>query len=149
MSRVKKFTRSLLSGYVALGANIFYTLASVPLALHYLGKAEFGLWANVSQISGFIGLIDLGMSGSVSRILIDHKDDRQNGAYGGVIQTGALVGLVQGALIVLAGTALSALAGSLLRVPPELRREFVWLMIGQSALLGLAFASRIFNHLLL
>ena len=53
MSRLKKFTRSLLSGYVALGANIFYTLASVPLALHYLGKAEFGLWALVSQISGY------------------------------------------------------------------------------------------------
>jgi O-antigen/teichoic acid export membrane protein len=148
MSRLKKFTHSLLSGYVALGANIFYTLASVPLALHYLGKAEFGLWALVSSISGYIALIDLGMAGSVSRILIDHKDDRQTGAYGGVIKTGALVGLVQGALIVLAGTALSALAGALLRVPLELRREFVWLMIGQSVLLGLTFAARIFSHLL-
>jgi O-antigen/teichoic acid export membrane protein len=149
MSRLKKFTRSLLAGYLMLGANIFYTLASVPLALHYLGKAEFGLWALVSQISGYIGLIDLGMSGSVSRILIDHKDDRQNGAYGGVIQTGALVGLVQGALVVLAGTVLSTLAGSLLRVPVELRHEFVWLMIGQSAVLGLVFATRIFSHVLL
>ena len=53
MSRLKKFTHSLLSGYVALGVNVFYTLASVPLALHYLGKAEFGLWALVSQISGY------------------------------------------------------------------------------------------------
>ena len=149
MSRLKKFTRSLLSGYLMLGANIFYTLASVPLALHYLGKAEFGLWALVSQISGFIGLIDLGMSGSVSRILIDHKDDRQNGAYGGVIQAGALVGLVQGALVMLAGTALSTLAGSLLRVQVEFRHEFVWLMIGQSAVLGLVFAARIFSNVLL
>jgi len=148
MSRLKKFTRSLLSGYVALGANIFYTLASVPLALHYLSKTEFGLWALVSQISGYIALIDLGMAGSVSRILIDHKDNRQTGAYGGVIKTGALVGLVQGALVLLAGTALSALAGSLLRVPQELRGEFVWLMIGQSVLLGVTFAARIFSHLL-
>lgn len=76
MSRLKKFTHSLLSGYVALGANIFYTLASVPLVLHYLGKAEFGLWALVLQLSGYIALVDLGMAGSVSRILIDHKDDR-------------------------------------------------------------------------
>jgi O-antigen/teichoic acid export membrane protein len=149
MSRLRKFTRSLLAGYLMLGANIFYTLASVPLALHYLGKAEFGLWALVSQISGFIGLIDLGMSGSVSRILIDHKDDRQNGAYGGIIQTGALVGLVQGAVVVLAGTVLSTLAGSLLRVQVELRHEFVWLMIGQSVVLGLVFAARIFSHVLL
>src|ERR1700722_3056731 len=95
MSRLKKFTRSLLSGYIALGANIVYTLASVPLALHYLGKPEFGLWALVTQLAGYIALIDLSMSASVGRILIDHKDDRQNGAYGSVIKTGVLVGLVQ------------------------------------------------------
>ena len=148
MSRLKKFTHSLLSGYVALGANTFYTLVSVPLALHYLSKAEFGLWALVSQISGYIALIDLGMAGSVSRILIDHKDDRQTGAYGSVIKAGASVGLVQGALVLMVGTGLSTLAGSLLRVPQELLREFVWLMIGQSALLGLTFAARIFSQLL-
>jgi O-antigen/teichoic acid export membrane protein len=148
MSRLKRFTRSLLSGYVLLAANVFYTLVSVPVALYYLGKEEFGLWALVSQISGYIALIDLGMAGSVSRILIDHKDNRQTGVYGGIIKTGILVGLVQGALILLVGTVLSALAGSLLHVPPNLQQEFVWLMIGQSALLGLTFATRIFSHLL-
>jgi len=120
----------------------------VPLALHFLSRAEFGLWALISQISGYVALIDMGMSGSVARILIDHKDDRQTGAYGGIIKTGMLVGLVQGALVLLLGTVLSALAGSLLRVPQELLREFVWLMIGQSALLGLTFAARIFSQLL-
>ncbi len=149
MSRLKKFTRSLLSGYLMLGANILYTLASVPIALHYLSKAEFGLWALVSSLSGYIALIDLGMAGSVSRILIDHKDDRQTGAYGGIVKTGALVGLVQGMLILATGIGLSTLAGSLLNVPGELRPEFVWLMIGQATVLGLAFATKIFSHLLL
>jgi O-antigen/teichoic acid export membrane protein len=63
MSRLKKFIHSLLSGYVAPGANIFYTLASVPPVLHYLGKLEFGLWALVTQVGGYIALIDLGMGG--------------------------------------------------------------------------------------
>ena len=148
MSRLKKFTRSLLAGYLMLGANIFYTLASVKLAWHYLGTAEFGLWALVSSIGGYLALIDLGMAGSVARILIDHKDERQNGAYGSVIKTGALVGVVQGAIVVLVGIALSTLAGSLLHVKAELRGEVVWLMIGQSVLLGLTFAARIFGHLL-
>ena len=118
MSRLKKFTHSLVSGYVSVGANIFYTLASVPLALHYLGKPEFGLWALVAQISGYIALIDFGMANSVSRFLIDHKDDRRDGAYGSVIKTSVLVGLVQGGLIILAGGVLALLAGSALHVPP-------------------------------
>ncbi|HEY5233211.1 MAG TPA: oligosaccharide flippase family protein [Verrucomicrobiae bacterium] len=148
MSRLKKFTRSLLSGYLALGANIFYSLASIPLALHYLGAAEFGLWALVSQLGGYILLIDMGMSASLARILIDHKDDRSNGAYGSVIKSGVLVGLVQGAIIVAVGMALSELAGPLLHIQAELRGEFFWLMCGQAALLGFSFTLRIFNQLL-
>lgn len=148
MSRLKKYTRTLFSGYTLLGANIFYTLASVPLALHYLGKAEFGLWALVTQMSGFIQLLDLGMTTSVSRILIDHKDERSNGNYGGIIKTGALVGLVQSVLIISSGITLSVVAGTLLHIPENLRQEFFWLMAGQSVLLGVSFMSRIFGCLL-
>jgi O-antigen/teichoic acid export membrane protein len=148
MSRLKRFGHSLLSGYVTLGVNSFYTLASVPLALHYLGKPEFGLWALVTQISGYIALIDLGMAGSVSRILIDHKDDRHDGVYGSVIKTGMLVGVVQGLLAIAAGTALSLLAGQLLKVPVKLHGEFVWLMTGQAALSGITIATWIFSHVL-
>ncbi|MEJ0088401.1 MAG: lipopolysaccharide biosynthesis protein [Limisphaerales bacterium] len=149
MSRLKKFTHSLLSGYVSLAVNIFYTLASVPLAWHYLGETEFGMWALVAQIGGFITLVDMGMGGSVSRILIDHKDERRNGAYGSVIKTSVLVGLAQGGLIILVGAILSAGAGLLLRIRVDLQQDFVWLMIGQSVLLAISFAGRIFNYLLL
>jgi O-antigen/teichoic acid export membrane protein len=149
MSRLKKFTHSLVSGYVSVGANIFYTLASVPLALHFLTKPEFGLWALVAQLGGYIALIDFGMGNSVSRFLIDHKDDRRDGAYGSVIKTSVLVGLVQGGLIILTGGVFSLLAGSLLHVPAELQREFIWLVIGQSLLTGLSFATRVFNYLLI
>src|SRR5271170_6561399 len=103
MSRLKRFTHSLLSGYVALGANIFYTLASVPLALHYLSKAEFGLWALTLQVANFISLVDLGMGSSIARILIDHKDERNNGRYGGAIKSGFMVCLVQGLLTLAVG----------------------------------------------
>ena len=64
MSRIKRFAHSLVSGYVFLGANALYTLASVPLALHYLSKPEFGLWAVATQIAGYLMLIDFGLGTS-------------------------------------------------------------------------------------
>ena len=106
MSRLKKFTRSLMSGYLMLGVNIFYTLASVPLALHYLSIPEFGLWALTQQVANFIALIDLGMSSSIGRILIDHKDNRSNGRYGGTLKSGILVGLAQGLIVLIVGLSL-------------------------------------------
>src|SRR6185503_11126070 len=148
MSRFSRFAHSLASGYVLLGANVLYTLASVPLALSYLGKAEFGLWALTTSIAGYIGFLDFGLSASASRILIDYKDARSESNYGSVIQTGALVGLTQGTLVFIAGAALAFVVGSWLKIPPELKQDFIWLMIGQCGLLGLAFATRILAHIL-
>lgn len=106
MSRLKNYTRSMMSSYSALAVAVLYNLAAVPLALHYLSKAEFGLWALTLQIAGYIALIDLGMGSSVTRILIDHKDNRTSGHYGGVIQSGFWVGAAQAAIILAVGFSL-------------------------------------------
>ena len=82
MSRLRHAAMSLGSGYAAMAANVFYTLASIPLALHYLGKEQFGLWSVVTQVASYLLLLDLGVTGSVSRILIDHKDKKNGGDYG-------------------------------------------------------------------
>jgi O-antigen/teichoic acid export membrane protein len=148
MSRLNRFKHSLISGYVMLAANIFYTFLSVPLALSYLTLEQFGLWALIMQISGYIGLIDAGMSGSISRVLIDHKDKPESGEYGSIIKTGALVGIAQGVIVLLAGTALAFPLGEVLKVPPELRHDLQWLIIGQAAILCFSFITRILNHVL-
>src|SRR3954453_16604650 len=107
MSRLRNTARSLASGYAAMASNIIYTLASVPLALHYLSKDEFGLWALVTQVVGYLLLLDMGITGSVSRFLIDHKDEKSSGAYGSVLKTGCLVLGVQGACIAMGGVLIS------------------------------------------
>ena len=148
MSRLKNYTRSMMSSYSALGVAVLYNLAAVPLALHYLSKAEFGLWALSLQIAGYIALIDLGMSGSVTRILIDHKDDRASGRYGGVIQSGFWVGMTQAVIILVVGFSLVWFLGAWLKVPLDLARPFLWLMVGQVLLTAATFTTRLFSQLL-
>src|SRR5436309_2583369 len=104
MSRFGYAARAFVTGYVMLAANLLYTMASVPLALHYLGRQEFGLWALITQIAGYFGLIDFGMTGAVARILADYKDERNSGSYGSILKTGALVFAIQGLLIASLGT---------------------------------------------
>lgn len=149
MSRFKRFAHSLVSGYVLLVANILYTLVSVPLALHYLSKEEFGLWALVTQVCNFNQIVvDLGMSGAISRILIDHKDDRDSTAYGTVIQTGFLVLFVQGGLIAAVGGLISYWLPQWMDVPMVHWHEFRLLVIWQCMLLAVSFALRIFTFIL-
>ncbi len=149
MSRIKRFTHSLLSGYVLLGLNVLFTLGSVRLALHFLGKPEFGLWAITTQIAGYIALIDLGITSASARILIDYKDHKEPGAYGGMIQTGAWVGISQACLVCCAGCILAFVAGPLLNIEARFEREFFWLLIAQAGVTGTLFATRIISNILI
>jgi len=147
MSRLNQFAQSLASGYVLMGANIAFSLASIPLALHHLTRPEFGLWALTAQLAGYIALIDFGISG-VSRILVDYKDRRDGREYGSVLLTLWLVSAVQGLLILGMSVGLGFGLGDLLRVPGELRVDLLWLTVGQGALLAASFLTRTFNFVL-
>src|SRR5258708_40351624 len=99
MSRLKNFSRNLAAGYLQLAVTVIYSLVSVPLILHWLPKAEFGLWALLVQLMSYISLVDLGMNSAISRFLIDHKDHPHKGEYGSLVKTSALVSMVQGLII--------------------------------------------------
>ena len=137
MSRSKRFVTGLLSSYAAIGVNILYTIASVPLALHYLDKEEFGLWALVTQLSGYLMLLEFGMTGSVARSLSDHKDRMEDGIYGSIIRTGARVFVIQGLLVFLLGLLMAWCAPSLLGLPARLQQPFMVLMATQALLSGI------------
>lgn len=140
MSRSKKFFTGLISSYAAIGVNILYTIGSVPLALHYLNNEQFGLWALVTQMSCYLGLIELGMRGSVSRILSDYKDDKNGGEYGSVLRTGNIVFLIQGLVMALCGVFLALSGPHLLDLPSKLHNSFTVFMIIQSSLGGAGLA---------
>jgi O-antigen/teichoic acid export membrane protein len=148
MSRLRRAIHSVTSGYVSLVAASLYSLASVPVALHYLSNRRFLLWALMSSIAGYLSLIDLGMSSSLARLLVDHKDQRQQGSYGSMIKTGMLVLVAQGAIIWLVGFALAPVFGWLADIPADLRAEFIALMRWQTTTLAVAFPIRIFSQLL-
>lgn len=137
MSRVKYFISGLLSSYAAIGINILYTIASVPLALHYLGKDEFGIWVLITQFSGYLMLLELGMVGAVARTLSNHKDNVNGGVYGNILMTGFVVFAIQGTIITIVGFLLAWLSAPYLNLPEELKNTFFILMSMQAVLSGL------------
>src|SRR5437660_12580980 len=113
MSRFQRVIHSVASGYALLIGTAVYALVSWPLAMYYLSDERFGLWGLMSNIAAHLSLIDLGMSASVGRLLIDHKDDPGTGAYGSFIQTGWLVLASQAAIIFLVGFSVAPALSSL------------------------------------
>ena len=145
MSRIKNIVRAVSASYVATAANILYTGASIPLALHYLSKAEFGLWAVAMQLAGYAFIVDFGMSTAFARTLIDHKDDKSTGLFGATITTGSLVSVLQGLLVFLIAAVGSPMLARLMDIPAELSDVFRILVVVQSGIIAFTYATRACN----
>jgi O-antigen/teichoic acid export membrane protein len=102
----------------------------------------------MSSISGYLSLIDFGMSSSVARLLIDQKDLRENKAYGSLIQTGFLVLFAQGLILFFVCFSVAPWLAQVLKIAPALQGEFIQLLRWQGVVLALTFLTRIFNHVL-
>ncbi len=148
MSRLRLYLQGVASNYVFWAATVVYSLISVPLALNFIGKEQFGLWALLTQIVSYMWLIDLGMSPSVGRLLIERKDRPDDGAYGSLIQTGFFVTAVQGALALVAGLVLASPLSHLLRIPPDSHATFCALVRWQSVITAAMFGTRMFRNVL-
>lgn len=148
MSRLKNYTRGLASGYAVLVVNVVYTLVSMRIAWAHLSKEAFGVWALSLVVAGYVSFVDLGMGSSLARMLIDHKDEKADGAYGGMIKTGMLVFFAQGLLALAIGGAASFLLAGWLKIPVHLLDEFFWLMMGQTVIVTMGFQTRIFAQIL-
>lgn len=145
MSRIARYIRSVTTGYGLLVVNTAYSLATVPLALHYLGAKTFGLWALTTQIGMFMQLADVGMTGALARILIDYKDDRFSDAYR---QTFYTMWLVMAIIGISAGLLLSLLSSWIigcLAIPPEMTAEYQKFLICYAVIWAVGFANKIFD----
>ena len=148
MSRFRRVIHSIGSSYVVLGANMIYTLMSVPLALRYLSGEEFGLWALVMQLGGYLALLDLGLSASAGRILFEVKDDQSGQVYGETLQTGFLVLALQGLLLVVLGVLAAPALATVLKVPAHLQHDFVILLRWQCLIGGISLGGRMLSNVL-
>jgi len=152
MSRVKNFSRNLLTTYLQLGAITVYNLVVVRLVWNWfpLDKAELGMWALLMQTMGYIAMVDLGMTAAAARLLVDHKDDRAGGGYGAMIKTVFMVSFAQGACIILISFLGAPLLAMLMhdKIPPHDISMFVTLMRVQGMITAFGFSFRAFNLML-
>jgi O-antigen/teichoic acid export membrane protein len=129
-SRKTLLTRGVLLGYGALVTQIFYSLATIPLALSYLNKAEFGLWGLITTLTSYLAMLEFGMLNSFQRHLFECRDNKEDGRYGRLFTASCVAFLLIALFMLVVGVPGALLAAPVFAIPTELQAEFRWLMLG-------------------
>jgi O-antigen/teichoic acid export membrane protein len=144
-SRKTLLTRGVIIGYGALVTQIFYSLASIPLALSYLSKEQFGLWSLITTLTGYLQLLEFGMTNAFGRHLMECRDTKEDGRYGRHFVAGLFATGLAALLILLLGTGGSLIIAPVFEIPHNLRDDFQWLMIGNVLIATASVAIRMFG----
>jgi O-antigen/teichoic acid export membrane protein len=142
-NRFQLLLRGIGLGYVSMAVNMAYSLISIPLALRYLEKSEYGLWALVLSITSYLGISEMGMSSSMERHLMELKEKRPDPRYGETFCAGALVLGILAILCLSLGSVVIYFVSKGFHLPSESLITFRRLLFGAVALYSFTLATRV------
>lgn len=123
MPLAKTLIRNVMSNWAGYVVQVIVTFAMTPYVLATLGQAGYGVWTLTMGLTGYYGLLDLGISSSLAQYLTRHLAVKDTEAFNRTASTGfaALVGC---ATLILSCSVLVAFnMSSLFNIPPELEAQ--------------------------
>jgi O-antigen/teichoic acid export membrane protein len=112
--------RNLLMVYGVYAASILSGLITVPIAVHSLGKTQYGLWAFVLGLTEYLNLLDLGVSPSIVRYGAKYRGEGAREETNALASVGLVIYGLIGALTVVVGVVLVVAVPYLIDLPAAL-----------------------------
>ncbi|WAC20448.1 lipopolysaccharide biosynthesis protein [Luteolibacter sp. SL250] len=147
--RQSKAARNAAASYVAFASTAIGGLASIPIAVHYLSKAEMGLWSIIFTIVTYLLWLDLGIGNATGRKIADAiaTGNKPEINRWWTLSMGVL--LLLGGLMFLVALALTPFLGLFLEIPPQMANDAKWLFLGTAAVSMIGMPFRAYPGLLI
>lgn len=136
---------SVVSNWLAfvLTAAVGFVLA--PYMVRRLGDSQYGLWVLVSSLVGYLGLLDLGVRGAVTRYVARHHGAGDDRAASRIVSTALFLFAITATAVVVVVGLLSLLLDHLFDVPPELLQEARIAVLVSGASIAVSLVSGVFG----
>ena len=122
MPRARRIAQNVLSNWLALGVTTVAGFFLSPYVVHHLGNLTYGVWVIIGSLVSYMGLLDLGLRGAVTRFVskgVAQNDHEQSGqAVSGALWIRLWISLA----IVAAGLILSVGLHHVFVIPPALQQ---------------------------
>jgi O-antigen/teichoic acid export membrane protein len=104
----KKVVRNTLFNYLAILCVTLIRFIAMPILIHGLGRDRFGIYATVTSVVGYVGLLDLGIGVSLTKFVAEDYARRDFRRLTEMLSTSLLLyiglGLLGSAVLVLSSS---------------------------------------------
>jgi len=104
MSSAKVHARNLFCNWGAHAANLVVMFFLSPFLVHTLGPMEYGIWSLLWVLTGYMGILDLGVRASTGRHVILYLGKEDHEKVDHTIRTGLAFFTLTGGLVIAIGS---------------------------------------------
>jgi O-antigen/teichoic acid export membrane protein len=148
MRRQPKTLWNIIANVAGIVVNMISGLLVMPYLIQRLGNTTYGLWILIGTLTGYFGVLDLGVPAAVGRLIAIHRA-RHEPAHINVVMSTAFALLLIVSLSVCVATCVAlALFPALFVVPASSALDVHYSLILVGLNLALAFPASVFSGLL-
>lgn len=143
-----KAAGNVVWNWTGMAVNLLAGFIVAPYLVHCLGDRSYGLWILIASMTGYFGLLDLGVRGSVGRYIAFHRARQEQDGINQVLSTAVAI-LTGVAVLALIATAVAMpLFYKLFDVPPEQTTAARWAILIVGLNLAVTFPVSVFDGVL-
>ena len=146
--RIRRIAGNIFSNWVALCLGMIVAFFLMPFVVHHLGNVAYGVWVLVVSLNSYMGLLDLGLRGAVTRF-VSKGATQSNHEEASDAASGALwIRLWLSFAILLTSLGFAAVFTRVFPVPPDLQWDARWAILATAAGLAVTLCGGVFGGVL-
>ncbi len=114
--------RSAILNWAALGVSLCVAFFLSPFVVHRLGNVGYGVWTLVNSMIAYMGLLDLGLRGAVTRFVSKYHAQGEHEEASKIVSAAFWLRLWIALVIIAVSVSLATLATSVLNIPPQMQQ---------------------------
>ena len=123
MSSFRVLSRNVLSNWVTYVVSAVITFFLTPMILREIGDARYGVWGIVISLTGYYGLLDLGMRAGMTQYVTRYYSTGDHGRMNGAASSGFALHSVSAVMVIVATIATALLLPRYATFAEEIKTE--------------------------
>jgi O-antigen/teichoic acid export membrane protein len=149
MSKARVYARNLGANWIGYGANLAVAFFMSPFVVHSLGDARYGVWTLLTSLTGYLGLVDIGVRGGTGRYINYYLGRGEDDEVSNIVTTSLFFYTVISVVVLAASATLAFFFGDIFpKIEPEYVREAQWVLLLLGLNVWIGFISSTFSQLL-
>jgi O-antigen/teichoic acid export membrane protein len=150
MSKAHIYARNLGANWLGHAANLAVAFLMSPFVVHGLGDTRYGVWTLLTSLTGYLGLVDIGVRGGTGRYVNYYLGRKEDDQVSNVVSTSLLFYAVVSVLVFAASVALAFFFADIFpKIQPEYVHEAQWVLLLLGLNVWVGFFSSTFSQLLI